>query len=92
MTSEFKAQSRFTVVSKKDAVRNFKPKAWNHQDDLKGLIGKWVNLVLANGEIVEGTLVAADQFTIKISEKWDDGTSFDAVYFKSSLTSFFPKV
>ena len=62
-----------------------KPKAWNHQDDLKSLKGKSVGIEMQNASEVFGVLLEADQFTLKILET---NTQSVVTYFKHSLTSF----
>lgn len=72
----------FSVENRSDR-RPIKPAAWNHQNDLKELVGKRVRLALLNGQVPEGTLVAADQFTLKLSIG-----GRVTVYFKSATISF----
>lgn len=71
-----------------------KPKAWAHQDDLREMIGKKIQITLqgsnapglALGIPLVGTLVAADTFTLKI----DGGGQSAMTYFKHALTSYAP--
>lgn len=63
-----------------------KPKTWSHQDDLQAAIGKKIRIkLIGEGNPIEGTLVAADQFSLKLSQH---DSAFFSVYYKSSLTSF----
>lgn len=45
---------------------NVKPKAWNHQDELKELVGKEINIGWFDGATGKAILLAADQFTLKV--------------------------
>lgn len=62
-----------------------KPPRWSHQNDLDALKGKNIKLwlsTLSNGGVV-GTLIEADQFTVKIRSL--TGTGQETIYFKSSI-------
>lgn len=65
----------------------FKPKAFNHQDDLKDAVGKQVVLVTLRGTTVEGELLGADQFTIKI-RRCDVESKSVLTWFKHALASY----
>jgi len=63
-----------------------KPKTWSHQDDLQAAIGKKIRIkTLDESDPIEGTLVAADQFSLKLSR---NDSAYFSVYYKSSLTYF----
>jgi hypothetical protein len=51
----------------------YTPKAWNHQDELKSLIGKPIALLLPDGAVKTGILLGADQFAIKVELARDSG-------------------
>lgn len=55
-----------------------KPKAWNHQDELKSMRGKEVEVTLTDDDWDNGVLQEADQFTIKVN---------DRILFKSQIKS-----
>lgn len=80
----------------KDAHRKPKPKpkAWSHQNDLTAAKGKQIQIHTHEG-MVNGTLLDADQFTIKVRTTLNDGDYLAAqkdqsivTYFKSALTGF----
>lgn len=71
-----------TMVMPESARQKFKAKGWSHQSDLAAAIGQTI-ILHTDKEFLRGTLVAADQFTIKIG--MDEG---DVVVFKSALKSF----
>jgi len=68
---------------RKPSGNNKKPQAWSHQHELASLIGKNIRICLG-GPIIHGKLVAADQFTLKVVDLYDEAT----VYFKSAIVSF----
>lgn len=68
------------------ALKNAKPKTWSHQDDLSGLVGKRIFITDIRGNELFGTLIAADQFTVKI--KPDYAAAKIVVKFKSALIDF----
>lgn len=61
----------------------YKPKAWNHQDELKAALGREIT-VHFDGRSHTGTLVAADQFTIKVSRNDQSALT----YFKGNLLGY----
>jgi hypothetical protein len=61
-----------------------KPRAWNHQDELKAGAGRDVTLFLLDGTTGRAKLVAADQFTIKV---WFVDHS-SLTYFKGNLLGY----
>lgn len=66
--------------------RRRKPKAWSHQQELTDLIDKPIVITRRDGCILSGTLLAADQFCLKIQHT----SNSHIVVFKSALTSFKP--
>lgn len=60
-----------------------KPRAWNHQDELKAAIGRQITLYL-DGPARSGRLVAADQFTIKVAHQ----SQSSLTYFKGNLLGY----
>lgn len=66
-------------------LRPSKPKAWSHQEDLTAAYGKPIVLELLDGTLVNGNLVSADQFSLKVSKQ---DSAYFTVYYKSSLTSY----
>jgi hypothetical protein len=60
------------------------PRAWSHQDDLKANVGKTMRLMFVDEVVIQGTLVTADQFTLKIARS-DKSV---VTYFKSGMISF----
>ena len=79
-------QRKTFSVEKKNERRSFKPKSWNHQDELKGLIGKQVifNTTVFRG--YQGTLLDADAYTIKVRLNMAMSQSV-MTYFKANLES-----
>jgi len=75
--------STFTVERKSDR-KTYKPKAWSHQDDLKYMKGRTVDIYLTQGAVITGLLLDSDQFTLKIEHK-DKSVM---TYFKSGLVAF----
>lgn len=65
--------------------REKKPRAWSHQDELQALRGKTIIYCVLDEGIQSGTLLEADQFTIKVKKQ---GFKSSIVVFKSSLTYF----
>lgn len=66
-------------------MKGVKPKAWSHQNELAALKGKQILVCLGNvahSFQLEGELLEADQFTLKVRRK---GTSFDVVVHKSAV-------
>jgi hypothetical protein len=63
--------------------RPAKPKRWSHQDDLTALIGKTIVCGRSDGMSLEGVLVEADQFTLKIQTP---EFALPVLVFKSALT------
>ncbi|UIN38308.1 hypothetical protein [Methylobacterium oryzae] len=61
-----------------------KPRAWNHQDELKAGVGRDVTLALLDGTTRRGKLVAADQFTIKAAI----GNQSALTFFKGNLLGY----
>lgn len=62
-----------------------KPKRWSHQDDLAELKGKRLVLCLLDVGTIQGTLIDADQFTLKMQ---GEGSLKTVTYFKSALTYY----
>lgn len=69
-------------VALKPAV---KATGWSHQNELSALIGKTIR-ILTGTQTIEGMLLAADQFSVKVTRK-SDPNNF-VVVFKSSMTYF----
>lgn len=63
----------------------FKPKAWTHQDDLRAQCGKGIFIRFMNGVGIEGTLISADQFTLKIMV---NSSKSVVTYFKHAVESY----
>ena len=53
---------------------SIKPKAWSHQNEIKISTGKSIKIVFADNSVVIGTLLEADQFTIKVKVTKGDAT------------------
>ena len=64
-----------------------KPKAWNHQDDLKAGVGRPIYIVHRDGTKAWGDLAAADQFTLKLIHDAPEGKSA-VTYFKHDLAAY----
>jgi len=47
--------------------KNHKPKAWTHQQELSNLRGKEICIFFIDDSYKVGTLVEADQFTLKLA-------------------------
>lgn len=62
-----------------------KPKRWSHQDDLEGLRGQRIEINLNDGTSYNGTLLEADQFTLKIQA---DNVLSAVTVFKSVMTDY----
>ena len=60
-----------------------KPKAWNHQDELKAAVGREITLFFGDTSR-RGKLLGADQFTIKVSFNYQSAMT----YFKGNLASY----
>lgn len=59
----------------------FKPKPWSHQDDLRALKGKTIDIVFLGGrEAIKGTLLDSDQFALKVEIQVLDKQSVLTVY------------
>jgi len=69
-------------------LKESKPKRWTHQDDLMAAIGKHIKLTTLAGANIDGELLAADQFSIKVLPTGMPDLSFAVVVYKSALTSF----
>ncbi|CCG43312.1 LSm family protein [Magnetospirillum molischianum] len=79
-----------TLSQKGDKPRRpFRAPVWSHQLDLKDLKGKRIKLIFSDDTIVIGTLLEADQFTLKV--KYGEGDA-QVVFFKSALVGFAPFV
>lgn len=68
-----------------------KPKRWSHQHDLDASLGKRITLLVQGGRPIEGTLIAADQYTLKIESNgltWENDSLIIAPKSKSILTIF----
>lgn len=68
----------------------FKPpreKRWNHQDELRDLIGKKIVVFGENGPDM-GRLVEADQFTIKMAYEGPQAEALNALGSSSTITYF----
>jgi hypothetical protein len=62
---------------------------WSHQDDLTAAIGKKVSAFTTGNLIVDGRLLAADQFTVKIDYvDPTDEISGQTVFFKHAIVGF----
>lgn len=73
-----------------------KPRKWQHQDELEASIGKVITLYRsaaagggrvpghAEPTVIEGVLVAADQFTIKVRFRAGN----EVTHFKHALNSY----
>jgi hypothetical protein len=86
----FENRGRPFVVERRDNGTKrtpLKPKAWNHQDELRSYRGRNVRVVFMDQDPVEGVLLEADQFTIKMHTKQHD---LDMIFFKSALVGFYP--
>lgn len=70
----------------KIALKKVRPKTWSHQDDLTDLVGKKIFVTNIRGDEYFGTLLAADQFTLKV--KPDYAQAKIVVIFKSALIDF----
>lgn len=79
-TSGNRARHKLSLSKQKS-----RQKRWSHQDELEALKGKRLRITTADGHFFFGTLVEADQFTIKVDRT--DGLK-PVVVFKSGLTSF----
>ncbi|TXN07931.1 hypothetical protein FV222_01450 [Methylobacterium sp. WL103] len=64
-----------------------KPKAWNHQDELRERRGKPFILTLTDGSKIEGYLAEADQFTLKVRFADENGQSV-VTFSKHSIRSY----
>ena len=74
------------TLSRRKQVNNHqqkpkKPKAWNHQIELKSLIGSEVSVTTARGEKVLAVLKECDQFTVKVGS---------SIIFKGQIESIIP--
>ncbi|WLR91026.1 hypothetical protein [Shinella zoogloeoides] len=69
-------------------LKESRPKSWSHQDDLTAAIGKKIRLMRAPMPNIEGKVLAADQFTVKVEVQSPSGALSAVVVFKSALTSF----
>lgn len=67
------------------APKKSKPAGWSHQHDLAALRGKKVLLSLIDGEQIQGELLEADQFTLKMKTR---GADRIIVIYKSALIYF----
>jgi hypothetical protein len=86
--------SKDNSVTNKTSFRKLsmpKPKRWSHQSELDLNIGKEITLSFINrdGDIT-GVLIAADQFTIKIQQKYnvDKNSTQTTVFFKQAIENF----
>lgn len=88
MLSENTYQRRSSERSK---MAQFKPKkaAWSHQSDLIALKGSEVSIEMSDGKFT-GTLLEADQFTVKLqTDQMFAGRKTSVVIFKSSIICFY---
>jgi hypothetical protein len=72
---------------KRQKISMPKQKRWSHQDDLEGLVGKNITVSILDIGHVNGTLMAADQFTLKLKIQNADKVLF-RTFFKSALTYY----
>jgi hypothetical protein len=88
MTQAFnKGPKSFSVERRGHTGRvPFKPKAWSHQDDLREGRGKIIQLGITGREPIEGVLLEADQFTIKLQHVANPKKI--SVFFKSAVAGF----
>lgn len=63
-----------------------KPRAWNHQQELRELTDKMVTVEFRTGATLTGKLLAADQFTLKI--EFSPGKA--STVFKHALNRYLP--
>lgn len=68
-----------------DIAKKVAPKRWSHQDDLAAMKGKTVLVQSCNGHDELGTLLEADQFTIKIQRLGNENAA--VILFKSEIRS-----
>lgn len=69
---------------------NFKPKekAWSHQDEFTKGVGKGI-VIHTTSEIIEGKIIAADQFSVKVDIKSaSEKDPAEIVLFKSAIRYF----
>lgn len=80
------APRRTTLTINRDKPQH-KPRAWNHQDDLKALRGKKIIFRLREDvENLTGVLIDADQFTLKLEYiSSATGNKSTLTYFKHAL-------
>ena len=82
-----------TTLTFPKSQKKFTPKGWSHQNDLTNAVGKKIRL-RAPGMAIEGEVLAADQFTVKVRKASEVTAPGDpvryssVVVFKSALTSF----
>lgn len=86
--SQFPA--RKPIVERRGGERRpFKPKPWNHQEDLKALKGQNIRLRLPGPNHTEGwvrgVLVDADAYTLKVRVHSSQSV---VTYFKSALIGY----
>lgn len=79
------ARRTVVVEQKGKGFPNPKTRQWSHQDDLKALLNKKVTILFLDDTTFNGTLLAADQFTVKIELS---DASASRVFFKSALQGF----
>jgi hypothetical protein len=65
-----------------------KVKAWNHQDELKALIGRKLRVARSNYVEFEAELVNADQFTLQLRVSDEFGHQSTLTVFKSALAGY----
>jgi hypothetical protein len=84
-------QPRETLKLRRPVSVRTPGKAWSHQQDLAALKGKIVTLFFLDDSKVEGMLVDADQFTIKVARPAVESKPARIVtFFKHALTGFEP--
>lgn len=71
-------------VAPRSVERKAKPPRWSHQRELEALRGRQVVLVGPDRNCYVGTLVAADQFTIKVRRGDETMT-----WFKHSILGYY---
>jgi hypothetical protein len=65
-----------------------KPKRWSHQAELDRLKGKAIAITGHDGSSVEGTLLEADQFTLRVSTTTVEGKTAIMTFFKHALLGY----
>ena len=88
MNSSAQKRSVFGADRLKPQVKSFaKPVRWSHQKELANMIAKPIVLLTSEGQL-NGMLLDADQFTLRVRVKVSDDKEQTFTFFKHALHGY----